>query len=285
MITPMDPRTNLDYLSFLSERTNSFSQKFEEFMELHDESPALHSAAPGILPAASQREDADGSHVASLRGELNLLAGMLMDLANVTGVRVNVQGTGTIDPFVNWDTFLSPKPLLEPSDVRRCIQQARGRLDGLKARAEALSAPEADSATLHPIVWATAQRLWNDGHFRQAVSTAAEAVTDQMKQLTVRNDAPSTALWQQAFSNNPPEEGKPRLRWPGRADDENVKNMNSGLRLFAPGVNMVIRNSATHINEDMSIQDAYERLAALSLLARLLDGCDVETVTEASSAG
>lgn len=283
MIAPMDPRTNLDYLSFLSEKTTSFSQKFEEFMELHNENPVLQSPAPGIFPAALQREDADASRVASLRGELNLLAGTLMDLANVTSVRIRVQGTGTIDPFVNWDTILSPKPLLETSDVRRCIQQALGRLDGLKARAEALSAPEADSSALHPLVWAAAQRLWNDGHFRQAVSASAEALTEQMKQLTNRNDASATDLWQQAFSNKAPEAGKPRLRWPGPAEDQNVKNMNNGLRQFFPGANMVIRNSVTHVNDDLSAQDAYERLATLSLLARLLDCCNVETVAESSA--
>ena len=53
-----------------------------------------------------------------------------------------------------------------------------------------------------------------------AVAAAAEAVSGQMKQLTGRNDAPDTSLWQQAFSNAPSEPGKPRLRWPGEAGAE-----------------------------------------------------------------
>ncbi len=60
--------------------------------------------------------------------------------------------------------------------------------------------------------------------------------------------------------------------------------MNDGLRQFAPGANMVIRNPATHVDQDMSTQGALERLAALSLLARLVDRCAVETV-EPEAAG
>lgn len=44
-----------------------------------------------------------------------------------------------------------------------------------------------------------------------------------MKQLTDRNDAPDTSLWQQAFSKDEPLEGKPRLRWPGDTSDQDVK--------------------------------------------------------------
>ncbi|MGW5312921.1 TIGR02391 family protein, partial [Nocardia thailandica] len=52
------------------------------------------------------------------------------------------------------------------------------------------------------------------------------------------------------------------------------KSMNDGLRQFAPGAQMTIRNSAAHSTEKMSEQDALERLGALSLLARWVDTCD-----------
>lgn len=55
-----------------------------------------------------------------------------------------------------------------------------------------------------------------------------------------------------------------------------MKTMNEGLRQFAAGANMVVRNPATHVAEDMSTQDALERLATLSVRARLVDGCDIE---------
>jgi hypothetical protein len=79
------------------------------------------------------------------------------------------------------------------------------------------------SSAVAPTGVAAAQRLWNDGHRRHAVAAAAEAVSGQMKQLTDRNDAPDTSLWQQAFSKDEPLEGKPRLRWPGDTSDQDVK--------------------------------------------------------------
>ena len=37
---------------------------------------------------------------------------------------------------------------------------------------------------------------------------------------------------------------------------------------------MTIRNTSAHGTDGMAAQDALERLAALSLLARWVDGCD-----------
>ena len=59
-----------------------------------------------------------------------------------------------------------------------------------------------------------------------------------MKQLTGRGDAPDKSLWQQAFSKDPPQAGKSRLRWPGAPDDVDIKTMNDGLRQFARRANM-----------------------------------------------
>lgn len=51
--------------------------------------------------------------------------------------------------------------------------------------------------------------------------------------------------------------------------------MNDGLRQLTPGVQMTIRNSATHDTGQMPEQLALERLATLSLLARWVDECDL----------
>lgn len=107
------------------------------------------------------------------------------------------------------------------------------------------------------------------------MAAAAEALIAQVKSRTERNDVPETALWQETFSERDPVPGKPRLRWPGDPADRAVKNMNDGLRLFAPGVQMTIRNTATHQVADLSEQEALERLATLSLLARWLDECEL----------
>ncbi|WP_051208286.1 TIGR02391 family protein [Propionicicella superfundia] len=275
----MDPKTNLEYLDFLSRHLQEFIAVFDEFMTLHVENTGPNALALGIAPAVFERDGADAGRVKELTAELHRLSGTLMDLSEVTSIYMTVQGAGTIDPFMNWATMLQPKPLLEASNVRGCAVQAAGRLQGLRAKAEALAAPSLDPVRLHPLVWAAACRLWNDGHLRQAVAAAGEAVTGQMKQLTGRNDSADTSLWQQAFSASSPEAGKPRLRWPGDPVDQDVRTMNDGLRQFAPGANMVIRNPATHVDEALTEQDALERLATLSVLARLIDSCAVVSVS------
>lgn len=271
----MDPKRNVEYLSYLSEHLAEFAERFKEFMTLHEENLGF---ARGMMPAVFAKEKASKTKIAGLTKELNRLAGTLMDLSQVTDVRYGVQGSGVIDPFVNWATITQPKPLLEASNVLGACNQAAGRIESLLARAKALAAPSLDPLGFHPLVWSAAQRLWNDGHAREAVRAAAETASFNMKQLTGRSDADDTSLWQQAFSDKPAEPGKPRLRWRGDPTDLNVKNMNAGLRQFAPGVQMTIRNPATHVTEEVEEQEALERLAVLSVLMRFLDGCDlVET--------
>lgn len=106
---------------------------------------------------------------------------------------------------------------------------------------------------------------------------ASEAVIGQVKVVTGRNDISETALWQETFSGQPPQPGKPRLRWPGDPKDRDVKSMNDGLRQLAPGIQMTIRNAVTHQEAELSEQAAIERLATLSLLARWVEECDLDT--------
>jgi hypothetical protein len=96
-----------------------------------------------------------------------------------------------------------------------------------------------------------------------------------VKTRTRRNDIAEAALWQQVFSDREPQPGQPRLRWPGDPNDRNVSSMNAGLRSFAPGVQMTIRNSAAHGLGELGEQAALERLSALSLLARWVDECEL----------
>ncbi|MFF5706567.1 TIGR02391 family protein [Streptomyces sp. NPDC012794] len=98
-------------------------------------------------------------------------------------------------------------------------------------------------------------------------SPAAEALIAHVQQRTGRHDLAATSFWQQIFSEAPPNTGEPRLRWPGDPTNQSVKTMNSGLRFFAPGVQMTIRNTSAHGTDEMTAQDAFERLGTLSLLA------------------
>lgn len=83
-------------------------------------------------------------------------------------------------------------------------------------------------------------------------------------------------VWQQAFSSDEPKPHAPRLRWPGDQDDADVRTMNNGLRNLSLGLQMTVRNPSTHRpDEPVSRQGALERLSALSLLATMVEQCDL----------
>ena len=252
-----------------------FRAALDDFLELHVLNVGLGSMAPGFAPAVLPRDDASPEEIARRQTKVSRLAGLASSAVPLTGVQIAVQGTGEIDPISAWLTITRPKPILEASDVLDACDQALGRLDGLILQAEAERPPSIGAEAMHPTVWGAARRLWRDGHFREAVAAAAEAVVLMVKTRTRRNDIAETALWQQVFSEREPVAGQPRLRWPGDPSDRDVSTMNSGLRSFAPGVQMTIRNSVTHGVGELGEQAALERLAVLSLLAGWVDECDL----------
>ncbi len=140
------------------------------------------------------------------------------------------------------------------------------------------AAPSMKADALHPTIWRAAAGRWESGHYSDAVQRAATALSGQVKDLTGRYELGDNDLMAQAFSLSPPQEGKPRLRWPGNDSDLTVKSMRSGLLNMSQGAFAAIRNIATHTTADLPKQEALEQLATLSLLARWIDQCEVVTI-------
>lgn len=137
------------------------------------------------------------------------------------------------------------------------------------------SAPTMSADSLHPLVWDAASNLWRDGHYSSAVQRAATFLNAHVQELVGRRDISDGVLMAQVFSPNPPEEGRPRLRWPGDDTDLTVRAMRTGLLHFSQGCFAAIRNLATHSTADMPTQEALEQLAILSTLARWIDQCEL----------
>ncbi|MCU1701722.1 MAG: hypothetical protein JWR34_7785 [Mycobacterium sp.] len=157
-------------------------------------------------------------------------------------------------------------------------RRALGHLATVAETAEHIqgtSAPTMAADSLHPLVWDAAAKLWHDGHHSSAVQRAATFLNAHVQDVTGRRDVSDTVLMAQVFSNSAPEEGKPRLRWPGDDTDLTVKAMRTGLLQFGQGCFAAIRNPATHGTTDMAPQEALEQLAILSTLARWIDQCDL----------
>jgi hypothetical protein len=273
----MDAERNPDYLKTLAEAVQEFRDALTDLLKLYV--PFGMHVARGIAPPVVPIKDASEDEIAKRRSRVARASGRATEAVGLTNTYIMVAGAGPIDPIAAWSTITEPKPLLEPDNVLNACDSILGRLDTKIRRAEAEAPPTIGAASMHPLVWGAARPLWVDGHFRQAISAAAETFIAQVKARTGRYDLAETSLWQQAFSDKAPEPGKPRLRWPGDpAANQDVKNMNDGLRFFAPGVQMLIRNPATHSIDEMPEQDALERLAVLSLLARWVEQCQVEEI-------
>jgi hypothetical protein len=78
--------------------------------------------------------------------------------------------------------------------------------------------------------------------------------------------------------------------WPGDPADKTTKSMRGGiepltkaLNQLATGLNLTVRNVTTHTRQELTEQEAMERLAAYSYLARLLDQCEIRRAEEATN--
>jgi len=91
----------------------------------------LGGLARGIAPAVFPREDADQGKIEQLQEKVSRLAGRAAAAVPLTGISIQVQGVGVVDPITAWQTIARPKPLLEAADVLGACDQALGRLDGL----------------------------------------------------------------------------------------------------------------------------------------------------------
>ena len=275
-----------EYLEKLKISVEAFEKAFEAWMDTQVE--LNHWEARGLLPTVSVEEGSDPVEVQRLELAVAEAAGLASTAVKVTGYCIMVRGLGMIDPIKNWGTMSDPKALLSPQDVRIAAATVRGQLQALIVDAEAHAAdqlPSFSPAFMHEVVWNGAAAHWTTHQYRVAVREAAEALTAHWKEKLGRNDIDGTRFWQETLSGGEAEVDRPKLRWPGNAGDQTSKSIQSGLEPLAKSLNglatgltLTVRNVTTHTLEELSEQEAMERLAAYSFLARLLDQCEVDKI-------
>lgn len=175
-----------------------------------------------------------------------------------------------------WDKLLGPKPVVPigGSDPRshdrewtvRCIETINRDVEIRENLGD--NAPDLNASEMHHWVWEGARSLWQSGHFGEAVEAAAKKLNAETQNKVGRRDLSETALFQQCFSDDDPQAGKPRLRLPDDDGGRTAQSVRRGIRAFAEGCFSAIRNPAAHDGGELSETDALERLAALSMLAR-----------------
>ncbi len=164
--------------------------------------------------------------------------------------------------------------------ARNEVQRGLGLLGDMEELSRRLTpdAPVLIADRLHPWVWEAARTFWDSSHFRAAVHAASAAINAHAQDKIGRRDVADDKLIQECFSSDAPGIGRPRLRVPGEASDQTVQSRQRGALSFGVGCFFAIRNPAAHGVDEMPEQEALEQLAALSVLARLIDECTIETV-------
>ncbi len=120
---------------------------------------------------------------------------------------------------------------------------------------------------LDPMISEVAIPLWEANKFRQAVGDAATSLSHFAQERLGRHDVSDTGLMTEAFSNDPPKEGRPRIRCPGDHRLVAVKDQQNGARQIAAGAFLAIRNPAHHLTGDWNPVTAFHYLTILSQVA------------------
>lgn len=140
--------------------------------------------------------------------------------------------------------------------------------------------PKLQADQLHDLVWKSAEAQWSTGHLHEAVLAAAKAVNSQLQTKLDRRDVSEVKLVREAFTEKDPEPQKSRLRFTHIADSQTRESLRDGAMNFGAGCFLAIRNPVGHLpntEHDLTEQEALERLAAFSLLARWIEEASLET--------
>lgn len=279
---------SVDYLERLLRGVEEFEAAFDRWAQTQHEFD--HLEARGLFPTVRRRDDANPADVRDLELQVAQTAGYAAKAVSETGAYIMVSGRGPIDPIANWFTMSAPKAVVSPHDIRATAATVKGRLRQLIDQADAeveSGIPAFAPSRLHPLIWSAAADHWTIHHYRVAVAEAAETLTSHWKARLDRQDVDATPFWQQTLSEGDPAPGRPKLVWPDQSDSKTAKGMRGGLPAFGKvlaglsvGLNLTVRNSAAHDREEITEQEAMERLAAYSLLARFLDQCEIRQAVE-----
>jgi Protein of unknown function (Hypoth_ymh) len=164
-----------------------------------------------------------------------------------------------------------------PLEARGSVQRGLGVLEDQDEWLLRLApdAPSLPADRLHPWIWDAARTLWESQHYRAAVHRGASAINANLQDKLQRLDVADDKLVQEAFSDKPPEPGKPRLRVPGDPANQTTQSRQRGALYLGLGVFFAIRNPAAHETDEWAEQESLEQLATLSVLARLIDNSTV----------
>lgn len=118
---------------------------------------------------------------------------------------------------------------------------------------------------LHPEVMRAAGKLFQDGHYANAIEDACKALDGLVKLRSGRFDLSGTDLMQKAFSPS-----NPILRF-NDLKTESERSEQQGRMFLLAGAMLAVRNPRAHGLIEDSAENALDYVAFLSLLAKMAD--------------
>jgi uncharacterized protein (TIGR02391 family) len=118
---------------------------------------------------------------------------------------------------------------------------------------------------LHPDLARACTKLFENGHYAEAVEAGCKVIDMLVKMRSMRTDLGGTELMQVVFSPK-----APILRYNDQANDSEKSEQQGMMFLFA-GAMLALRNPRAHGLVDDNPQNAVEYLSFLSMLANSLD--------------
>lgn len=138
--------------------------------------------------------------------------------------------------------------------------------------------PRLAASELHPTIWGAAANLWDDGHLRAAVQTAATALEGLLQSIA----GPSFSGENLAvlFSVSEPVQGSPRLRIRGvDPASKTWKSAHEGAAALVRGAFLAVRNLVSHPGwPEPDSGEALEMIAVLSHVAHRVSRSDTISV-------
>lgn len=180
----------------------------------------------------------------------------------------------TIDPTKVLFAFPFERCFREPlRRQRRILGEAKYHTDIARpGRRDALVQTHLAFHYLHPRIVDAAGSLFADEHFRNAIFEASIALTEAVKEKSEVSERDGTSLMQFVFSVD-----KPILRV---SDD---KDERLGAMWLFTGAVMGVRNPRGHhlrTGEDLDVTQAFEWLAFISALMRMVDQSERVVIAE-----
>ncbi|MFE3195956.1 TIGR02391 family protein [Nocardia sp. NPDC059240] len=166
----------------------------------------------------------------------------------------------------------------ERDAARRLLARLANHVEVIARLGGADTSPRITASALHPLIWKAASAQWSTGHRHEAVLAASKAVNSLLQAKVGRRDVSESDLVKQAFTDQDPKPGKPRLRYPGISNEQTAESMRRGVMEFGGGCFAAIRNPVGHLpNDELELDEqvALERLCALSLFARWIDEAEL----------